>query len=151
VLNGMGLIVLHSGHFSKIFTKLMGTSCNLQWREAEEKCIISKTDPSHPIAQGVPDYIVLEHEEMYGEYFDIPKPESIVFTSWFQGGNVFRGGITYTRGKGKIFYFHPGHETHDNYRNQHIQKIIINACNWAYNPDISEIKFDAMQEPLAKL
>lgn len=131
VLDGMGLIVLHSGHFSKIFKKLMGTSCDLKWREANEKERIWVVDPSHPIAEGIGEYFEIEHEEMYGEHFDIPTPDELIFISWFEGGEVFRSGCTYKRGKGKIFYFRPGHETHPTYYHPQVQKVIINAVKWA--------------------
>ncbi|MEK3888731.1 ThuA domain-containing protein [Bacillus sp. FSL K6-3431] len=131
VLDGMGLIVLHSGHFSKIFKKLMGTSCDLKWREADEKERIWVLDPSHPIAEGIGEYIELEKEEMYGEHFDIPAPNELLFVSWFEGGEVFRSGCTYRRGNGKIFYFRPGHETYPTYYNKDIQRVITNAVQWA--------------------
>jgi trehalose utilization protein len=130
VLEGMGLVVLHSGHMSKIFIKLMGTSCDLKWREAGENERIWTIDPSHPIAEGIGEYIDLEQEEMYGEHFDVPAPDETVFISWFKGGNVFRSGITYRRGSGKIFYFQPGHETHPTYYNKQIQQVIINGVKW---------------------
>ena len=100
VLDGMGLIVLHSGHYSKIFRRLMGTSCDLKWREAGERERLWVVDPSHPIAEGLGESFVLEHEEMYGEHFDIPAPDQLVFVSWFQGGEVFRSGCCYQRGRG---------------------------------------------------
>lgn len=131
VLEGMGLIVLHSGHFSKIFKALMGTTCDLKWREADEKERIWIVDPSHPIAEGLGEYIELEKEEMYGEHFDIPAPDELVMVSWFEGGEVFRSGCTYRRGKGKIFYFRPGHETYPTYYHKDIQKVIKNAVKWA--------------------
>lgn len=131
VLDGMGLIVLHSGHFSKIFKTLMGTSCDLKWREADEKERIWIVDPSHPIAEGVGESIELEKEEMYGEHFDIPAPDQLVMVSWFEGGEIFRSGCTYQRGNGKIFYFRPGHETYPTYHHQDVQKVIANAVKWA--------------------
>lgn len=131
VLDGMGLIVLHSGHFSKVFKTLMGTSCDLKWREAGEKERLWVIDPAHPIAEGIGEYFELEHEEMYGEHFDIPAPDELVFMSWFEGGEVFRSGVTYKRGNGKIFYFRPGHETHPTYYNENVQKVIQNAVKWA--------------------
>src|SRR5262249_44872704 len=115
VLDGMGLIVLHSGHLSKIFTKLMGSSCDLKWREADENERILAVEPGHPIAAGMGETIELEKEEMYGERCDIPAPETLVFLSWFRGGEVFRSGCCYPRGKGRIFYFRPGHETYPTY------------------------------------
>ncbi|PEA52474.1 trehalose utilization protein ThuA [Bacillus pseudomycoides] len=131
VLDGMGLIVLHSGHFSKIFKTLMGTSCDLKWREAGEKERLWVVEPSHPIAEGISEFIELDREEMYGEHFDIPAPDELVFTSWFEGGEVFRSGCTYKRGNGKVFYFRPGHETYPTYHNKEIQRVIINAIQWA--------------------
>jgi trehalose utilization protein len=131
VLDGMGLIVLHSGHFSKIFKTLMGTSCDLKWREADEKERIWIVQPSHPITAGLGEYIELEMEEMYGEHFDIPAPEELVMVSWFEGGEVFRSGCTYQRGQGKVFYFRPGHETYPTYYNKQIQRVIVNAVKWA--------------------
>lgn len=130
VLNGMGLIVLHSGHFSKVFKKLMGTSCDLKWRVADEKERLWVLDPSHPITQGIGEYIELEKEEMYGEHFDIPAPDELLFMSWFEGGEVFRSGCTYRRGNGKIFYFRPGHETYPTYHHPDIQRVITNAVEW---------------------
>lgn len=131
VLDGMGLIVLHSGHFSKIFKTLMGTSCDLKWREADEKERIWIVDPSHPITEGLGEYFELEKEEMYGEHFDIPAPDQLVMVSWFEGGEVFRSGCTYQRGNGKVFYFRPGHETYPTYYNKDVQKVIVNAVRWA--------------------
>lgn len=131
VLQGMGLIVLHSGHYAKIFKKLMGTSCALKWREADEKERLWVVDPSHPIAEGLPEYIELEREEMYGEFFDIPAPDELVFVSWFEGGEVFRSGCAYRRGLGRIFYFRPGHESYPTYRREEILRVIANAVRWA--------------------
>jgi trehalose utilization protein len=131
VLDGMGLIVLHSGHFSKIFKTLMGTSCDLKWREADEKERIWIVDPSHPITEGLNEYIELEKEEMYGEHFDIPAPDQLLMISWFEGGEVFRSGCTYQRGKGKVFYFRPGHETYPTYYHKDVQRVIANAVKWA--------------------
>ena len=131
VLNGMGLIVLHSGHLSKVFRRLMGTGCMLRWREAEEKERIWTVDPSHPICDGLPEYIEIDEAEMYGEHFDIPPPDTLVFISWFEGGEVFRSGCCYQRGQGKIFYFRPGHETYPIYHMPIVHKVIANAINWA--------------------
>lgn len=131
VQDGMGLIVLHSGHFSKPFKALMGTSRDLKWREAGEQEIIWSVNPTHPIAAGITGPIIIEHEEMYGEFFDIPAPDELVFVSNFEGGEVFRGGCTFKRGHGNIFYFRPGHETYPTYYNPEVLKVITNAINWA--------------------
>jgi len=131
VLDGMGLIVLHSGHFSKIFRRMMGTTCNLKWREAEEKERLWVVEPGHPIVDGIGEFIELEHTEMYGERFDIPQPDTLVFVSWFPGGEVFRSGCCFHRGRGKIFYFRPGHETFPIYYHRDVLKVITNAVRWA--------------------
>jgi trehalose utilization protein len=131
VWDGMGLIVLHSGHESKIFRRLMGTSCALKWRESTDKERLWVVAPDHPIAEGIGQYIELENDEMYGEFFDIPQPDALVFVSWFTGGEVFRSGCCFARGRGKIFYFRPGHETYPTYHNPHIIRVIANAVKWA--------------------
>ncbi|MEK3883625.1 ThuA domain-containing protein [Paenibacillus sp. PL2-23] len=134
VLNGMGLIVLHSGHFSKLFRKLMGTTCDLKWREANERERLWVVDPAHPITAGLGEFIELTEEEMYGEFFDIPAPDELVYIGWFQGGEVFRSGCCFYRRLGKIFYFQPGHETHPTYYNNEIRRVIANAVRWAATP-----------------
>jgi len=131
---GMGLICLHSAHFAKIFKRLMGTPCNLTWREAGERERLWVTSRNHPIVAGLPDHFELENEEMYGEPFGIPEPLETVLIGWFQGGEVFRSGVTYKKGAGHVFYFQPGHETYPTYHNENIQTVIKNAVQWAYNP-----------------
>ena len=131
ILDGMGLICLHSAHFSKIFKRMMGTTCNLKWREMGEKERIWVIEPGHPIADGVGEYIEIPKAEMYGERFDIPDPDTLVFVSWFPGGEIFRSGCCYHRGRGKIFYFRPGHETYPIFRNPEVLKVLTNAVNWA--------------------
>lgn len=131
VLDGMGLIVLHSGHYSKIFRRLMGTTCDLKWREADDSETMWVTAPGHPIVEGIGESLKIEREEMYGEFFDIPQPDTLVLVSWFTGGEVFRSGCCYTRGRGKIFYFRPGHETLPTYHHPGVQRVIANAVRWA--------------------
>ena len=133
---GMGLIALHSSHFSKIFKRLMGTPCSLKWREAGERERLWVANRGHPIAAGLPDHFELEYEEMYGEPFAIPEPLETVFISWFQGGEVFRSGVTYQRGAGKIFYFRPGHETYPTYHDANVQTVLRNAVQWAAPGDV---------------
>ena len=131
VQEGMGLVVLHSGHYSKIFRRLMGTECRSKWWEKDEKERIFKILPSHPIAAGLPEYFELEKEETYCEHFNIPVPDELVFLSWFSGGAVLRSGCCYHYGNGKIFYFQPGHETNPIYYDENIQKVLRNAARWA--------------------
>ncbi|MFP8952346.1 ThuA domain-containing protein [Natrialbaceae archaeon A-arb3/5] len=131
VLEGMGLLVLHSGHYAKIFKRLMGTTCNLQYREDGRRERLWVVDPGHPIADGLDESIELEQTEMYGEPFDVPEPDRLVFVSWFEGGEVFRSGCCYRRGSGRIFYFRPGHETYPVFENDDVQRVLRNAVEWA--------------------
>ena len=131
VLEGMGLIVLHSGHYSKVFKRLMGTTCSLCWREADEKERLWVCNPGHPIAAGIDKCFELPAEEMYGEPFGIPPPDEQVFISWFEGGEVFRSGNCWFRGNGRIFYFRPGHETYPTYFDPNVRRVIANAVRWA--------------------
>ena len=131
IWEGMGFIALHSSHYSKIFKRLMGTSCSLTWREAGEKERVWVCNPAHPIAQGINRYFEIENSEMYGEPFAIPTPDEIVFISWFEGGDVFRSGCTWKRSNGKIFYFSPGHEMYPIFVNPSVQRVLGNAVLWA--------------------
>ncbi len=135
VKDGMGFIGLHSAHASKPFRTLMGTDSHLlRWRETGDLARIWTVDYAHPITNGLPDYFELEHEETYGEHFDIPQPDDLVFVTWFSGGEIFRSGCTFHRGQGRIFYFQPGHETFPTYYNENVRKVIANGIKWAYNP-----------------
>jgi trehalose utilization protein len=131
VLEGMGLIVLHSGHYAKIFKALMGTTCSLKWRESTDKERLWNVMPSHPIAAGIGEYFELPREEMYGEPFGIPTPDELIFISWFTGGEIFRSGATWYRGHGRVFYFRPGHETFPSFHDANVQRVITNAVRWA--------------------
>jgi trehalose utilization protein len=131
VLAGMGFVALHSAHHSKVFKQLMGTSCNLKWRETGELERLWALQPDHPTLKGIPESIELEREEMYGELFDIPTPDELLMLSWFAGGEVFRSLCTWNKGRGKVVYFRPGHETFPTYHNPHISQIIANICTWA--------------------
>ena len=151
VLNGMGLVVLHSGHLAKIFVRLMGTTCALKWREIGEKERVWVIEPGHPIAEGLEEYFEIPHAEMYGERFDIPAPDTLVFVSWFQGGEVFRSGCCYQRGKGKIFYFAPGHETYPIYHQREVLQVIYNAVRWAAPVAGPRVTFWHYPEPLEQI
>jgi trehalose utilization protein len=148
VLDGMGLILLHSAHFSKIFKKLMGTTCDLKWREIGEKERIWIVEPGHPIAKGLDQYFEVPHAEMYGERFDIPAPDTLVFVSWFAGGEVFRSGCCYHRGAGKVFYFRPGHETYPIFYQPEVLRVLTNAVHWAAPVDGPKHIFGKHPEPL---
>lgn len=131
VLGGMGLVVLHSGHFAKIFTRLLGTTCSLKWRNEGERELVWTVKPSHPIAAGVESPIVIPQQEMYGELFDIPEPDDLIFISSFEGGEVFRSGVTFSRGKGRIFYFSPGDQDYPVYHHADVKRVLANAVEWA--------------------
>ncbi len=150
VLEGMGLICLHSAHFSKIFRVMLGTNCSLKWREMAEKERLWNLEPGHPITKGIGEYIELPNTEMYGERFDIPTPDKLIFVSWFEGGEVFRSGCCWERGHGRIFYFRPGHETYPIFYNEEVQKVIVNAVRWA-EPRVSIPDVCPNTEPLEKL
>jgi len=150
VWSGMGLIVLHSGHFSKIFKRIMGSPCALTWREAGERERLWVVNPGHPIARGLPPFFELENEEMYGEPFSVPEPLETVLIGWFQGGEVFRSGLTYRRGAGNIFYFQPGHETYPTYHNETIGQVLRNAAKWAHNPNRYAALLSAPNRPVGE-
>jgi trehalose utilization protein len=157
VWKGMGFIALHSAHFSKPFMHLMGSPCSLQWREAGERERIWVVNRAHPITCDLPSYFELENEEMYGEPFAVPEPLETVFISWFQGGEVFRSGVTYQRGAGRIFYFRPGHETYPTYHDKNVQLVLRNAVRWASTArrwdniaDAPNVSVDSAPEPITE-
>lgn len=147
VLCGMGFIALHSAHMSKPFLKLVGTTGTLKWRDNDKERVWC-CNPGHPIAEGIPEQFVIEPEEMYGEYFDIPQPDELIFISWFKGGEVFRSGVTFRRGHGKVFYFRPGHESNPTYHHEYVQKVITNAVRWAKPTSRVERLVAPQTEPL---
>jgi len=130
VQRGMGLVVLHSGHHSKVFRKLMGTTCNLSWREIGESERVWVIDPDHPICAGLDRYFEIPQEEMYGEVFDIPVPDELIMIGWYKGGEVFRSGCVFKRGRGKVFYFQPGHEEFPTYHIPEVVKVLHNAIGY---------------------
>jgi len=134
VLAGMGLVVLHSGHFSKPFIRLMGTTCSLAWRNDGDREVVWTVAPSHPIAAGVAMPLVLDRHETYGEFFDVPAPDELVFVSAHDGGEAFRSGMTFVRGRGRIFYFSPGDQAYPIYHHPQIQRVLANAAQWAHTP-----------------
>jgi trehalose utilization protein len=147
VLDGMGLLVLHSGHYAKILRRLLGTTCDLRWRNEGERELVWTVDPSHPIAAGVANPIVIEAQEMYGEPFAIPAPDELVFISSFAGGEVFRGGCTWTRGAGRIFYFSPGDQDYPVYHHPDIKRVLANGVEWAA-PRLRGLETGSPQSPL---
>lgn len=147
VLGGMGLIVLHSAHFSKIFIRLMGTTCSLLWRNDAQREVLWTVSPAHPIAAGIPNPVVIPQQETYGEFFDIPTPDELVFISSFAGGEVFRSGVTYRRGKGRVFYFSPGDQEYPVYTQPEIQRVLANAVHWAAQPEVVRASPEVTHQP----
>jgi trehalose utilization protein len=148
VLGGMGLLVLHSGHYSKPFQRLLGTTCSLRWRNEGERELVWTVAPAHPIAAGVPHPIAIEASEMYGEPFDIPAPDELVFVSSYAGGEIFRGGACFTRGSGRIFYFGPGDQDYPIYHHPDVRRVIANAVQWAAPRVDRHAPLDAPNSPL---
>jgi trehalose utilization protein len=133
--DGMGFISLHSAHFAKPYRKLMGTPCS--WREYKAdgtsvKIIVQA--PDHPIARGVTDF-ELPKIERYGEPFKVPEPETVVLDGVYTKPNgekePGRMGLCWTVGKGRVFYFTPGHETYDDFFRPEVRRILSNAVLWA--------------------
>lgn len=149
VLQGMGLVILHSGHHSKLFRRLVGTNANLAWRELPEGDLerVWVVNPAHPIAEGLPPYFEIEGSEMYGEPFDIPQPDELIFISWFSGGEVFRSGCTFQRGRGRIFFFGPGHETFPIYHDPHVHRVIANGIRWVRQKHTDGRRLDNWHRP----
>jgi trehalose utilization protein len=143
VLSGMGLVVLHSAHWSKIFMKLMGTTCTLRWRAEHDRELVWTVNPTHPIALGVPHPLIIEEDEMYGEFFDIPVPDELIFLSTFSGGEAFRSGCTFRRGHGKIFYFRPGDQDYPTYHHKDVRRVVANGVAWV-NSDLPERRYPSL-------
>ena len=118
------------GTGSKIFGKLMGTTCTLRWRSEQDRELVWTVDPTHPITEGVPNPIIIDAQEMYGETFDIPAPDELIFISSFTGGEVFRSGCTFRRGHGKIFFFSPGDQDYPVYHHADVRRVIANGVAW---------------------
>ena len=153
VWEGMGIICLHSAHMSKVFRRLNGTTGKLLWREANERERIWCSNPGHPIAKGLPESFSLPYEEMYGEPFQVAPDAQPIFISWFEGGNVFRSGLTLQRGNGRLFYFRPGHETFPTFYDANVRKVIQNAvywCNPTYRAAYPKTHRPDADEPIAK-
>ncbi|MCI8332824.1 MAG: trehalose utilization protein ThuA [Clostridiales bacterium] len=149
VLKGMGAIFLHSAHHSKPFKGLMGTSCNLTWREHGDRELVWVCNPAHPIAAGIDRYIDLAHEEAYGEPFGVPEPDELVFIGHFEHGEVFRSGCCYYRERGRVFYFQPGHETYESLKHPDVIRVIKNAIHWAYpTARVSELTCPHVEKPI---
>lgn len=134
---GVGYIGLHSGHYARPFKRLIGTSGDLgSVRDEGETEQIEVVSPSHPIAAGINDFS-LPQVEMFGEPYDIPEPDDVIFESNFANGGEFRSGVTFTFGAGRGFYFRPGHEEYRIYHDLTVRTILANATRWAASDPLS--------------
>jgi trehalose utilization protein len=133
--DGMGFLSLHSSHFAKPYRRLMGTRCSWGEYKADGTSarVIVKA-PDHPIAKGVKDF-ELPKIERYGEPFAVPTPETVVFDGEYTkpDGSKAPGrmGLCWTIGKGRVFYFTPGHETYNDFFRPEVRLIMRNAVLWA--------------------
>ena len=87
-------------------------------------------DSNHPIAAGLSSSFRVPHTEMYNEPFHVPAPDQVVFEERWEQGEWFRSGAVWSIGKGKVFYFRPGHETFEVYKEPVVIQVLENACNW---------------------
>ena len=87
-------------------------------------------EPKHPIAKGLPATFVVQHTEMYNEPFHVPEPDVVVFEETWEKGERFRSGCVWNLGRGKVFYFRPGHETFPGYLQPETLQVIENASRW---------------------
>jgi trehalose utilization protein len=129
--DGMGFLALHSAKNSKPFKRLMGTTCDMKYRHGGETERVWVVDPGHPITDGLGEYFEIPATEMYGEPYDVPEPDRTVFVSWFEGGEVFRSGLCYRRGRGRVFAFRPGHEEYPVFHQAEVRRVVSNAVAWA--------------------
>ena len=133
--DGMGFIALHSSHFSKPLKKILGTPCSWGEYKADGTSVkITVKEPSHPIVKGVKDFD-LPLIECYGEPFAVPTPEAVPLDGMYTRPNgtkaPARMGLCWIIGKGRVFYFTPGHETYDDFFRPEVRLIMANAVTWA--------------------
>lgn len=133
--DGMGFISVHSSHFAKPYKKLMGTPCSWSEYVCDGTSVeITVKEPNHPICKGVSDF-KLPLIERYGEPYRVPTPEAVPLDGMYTKPDgtkaPARMGLCWTVGKGKVFYFTPGHETYDDFYRPEVRRIFVNAVEWA--------------------
>jgi trehalose utilization protein len=104
--------------------------CFPDYRPDGEPGMITVKSPNHPIAQGLPATFQVKQTEMYNEPFHVPEPDELIFEETWELGERFRSGMVWNIGKGKVFYFRPGHEQYPVYKERHVLQVIANACRW---------------------
>jgi len=92
--------------------------------------VIRVVNVGHPITRGVPKTFELPETEMYDEPFHVPEPDEVVLDETWKGGEYFRSGSVWHLGQGKVFYFRPGDEDYNVFKQKPILQIIENACLW---------------------
>ena len=131
---GMGFIATHSAHYSKPLKAILGTPCGWKYYidDGARVDLVVKA-PSHPIALGVKNF-TLPHTERYGDPFEVPTPETVVFDGIYTLPNGAaenaQQGMVWTVGKGRVFYFQPGHESYPIYFQDEIRHIFRNGVQW---------------------
>lgn len=132
---GMGFISLHSSHFAKPNKALMGTPCSWGAYVGDSTTITVKVQtPSHPIAKGLPEEFTVASSERYSDPYAVPEAKPVVFTGVAQlkngGTDPSQQGFCWEIGKGRMFYFQPGHETNPIFMDENVRKLMANAVLW---------------------
>jgi trehalose utilization protein len=86
--------------------------------------------PDHPIVRGIPAVFTIAQTEMYDEPFHVPQPDQVVLEERWEKGEWFRSGSVWKIGKGKVFYFRPGHEVYPVFKNPNVLRLLENATRW---------------------
>lgn len=84
----------------------------------------------HPIVKGLSPVLRLQQTEMYNEPFHVPEPDQLILEECWEGGEWFRSGMLWNLGKGKVFYFRPGHETYPIFKEKWVMQLLTNAVQW---------------------
>jgi trehalose utilization protein len=133
--DGMGFIATHSAHYSKALKAILGTPCGWKGGYVDDgsKVELVVKAPGHPIAHGVKNF-ELPHTERYGDPFEVPTPETLIFDGIYTLPNGTtqnaQQGMVWTIGKGRVFYFQPGHEGYPIYFQEPIRQIFRNGVQW---------------------
>jgi trehalose utilization protein len=86
--------------------------------------------PDHPLAKNLPTSFVMQHTEMYNEPFHVPEPDEVILKESWKTGESFRSGCLWKIGKGRVFYFRPGHETFGIFLQREPLQVVANAVQW---------------------
>ena len=100
------------------------------WRADGLPSHVTTLLPRHPIAAGLPVQWDIPQTEMYGEPFHVPAPDEVIFEEKWDKGEFFRSGCVWQVGKGRVFYFRPGHETYPVFKQAEPLRVVENAVRW---------------------